>query len=208
MKLAAHELHDLNELTMSCVNSITSMGYMLHHVQDPEFKKLLERHLPFHIRDYNMKVEFLNKVEGAKKELSLLKEDRQVSDAYLQSVLPASAVQPRTMVENMNDREMSTAYLLTLKRAGREYAWAAMEMVNPEIRSFCQTAFMMSCAHAYDMWQYMASKGYYPVENANPADTAKIGAMYQVIPENQEQIQQYMATYQNPIAGNSDQLYQ
>jgi len=27
----------------------------------------------------------------------------------------------------MNDREMATAYLLTLKRAGREYAWAAME---------------------------------------------------------------------------------
>lgn len=67
-------------------------------------------------------------------------------------VSPAPPVQPRTMVENMNDREMATAYLLTLKRAGREYAWAAMEMVNPEIRSFCQTAFMMSCAHAYDMW--------------------------------------------------------
>lgn len=208
MKLAAHELHDLNELTMSCVNSITNMGYMLHHVQDIEFKQILERHLPLHVRDYNMKVEFLNKEEGAKKELPLLKEDRQVPDAFMQSVTPAPAVQPRTMVENMNDREMATAYLLTLKRAGREYAWAAMEMVNPEIRSFCQTAFMMSCSHAYDMWQYMASKGYYPVENANPADIAKIGAMYQVIPENQPQIQQYMTNYQNPIAGNSDQLYQ
>lgn len=208
MKLAAHELHDLNELTMSCVNSITNMGYMLHHVQCPEFKQILERHFPLHVRDYNMKVEFLNKTEGAKRELPLLKEDRQVPDAYMQTVTPAPAVQPRTMVENMNDREMATAYLLTLKRAGREYAWAAMEMVNPEVRSFCQTAFMMSCAHAYDMWQYMASKGYYPVENANPADIAKIGAMYQVVPENQPQIQQYMANYQNPIAGNSDQLYQ
>lgn len=27
MKLAAHELQDLNELTMSCVNSVTSMAY-------------------------------------------------------------------------------------------------------------------------------------------------------------------------------------
>lgn len=47
MKLAAHELYDLNELTLSCVNSITNMGYMLHHVQDSEFKKLLERHYLF-----------------------------------------------------------------------------------------------------------------------------------------------------------------
>lgn len=208
MQLGAHELYDLNELTMSCVNSITNMGYMLQHVQDPEFKQILEKHLPFHVRDYNMKVEFLNQAQGAKKELPLLKEDRQIPDSTLQMVQPAPTVQPRTMVENMNDREMATAYLLTLKRAGREYAWAAMEMCNPEIRSFCQTAFMMSCAHAYDMWQYMASKGYYPVENAQPADISKIGAMYQVVPENQPQIQQYMAQYQSPTVGNSSQLYQ
>ncbi|WP_210367322.1 spore coat protein [Bacillus sp. REN3] len=208
MKLAAHELHDLNELTMSCVNSITNMGYMLYHVQDPEFKRILEKHLPLHVRDYNMKVEFLNKAEGATKELPLLKEDRQISDESLQMTAPAPAIQPRTMVENMNDREMATAYLLTLKRAGREYAWAAMEMVNPEIRSFCQTAFMMSCAHAYDMWQYMASNGYYPVENAAAGEIAKIGAMYQVVPENLDQIQQYTANYQNPTAGSSDSLYQ
>ena len=83
-----------------------------------------------------------------------------------------------------------------------------MEMCNPEIRSFCQTAFMMCCAHAYDMWQYMAKKGYYPVEIASQEQTAKIGAMYQIVPENSAQMQQYTANYQNPIVGNSDQLYQ
>jgi len=155
-----------------------------------------------------MKVEFLTKMEGAKKELPLISEQQHVSDELLQTIPPAPAVQPRTMVENMNDREMATAYLLTLKRAGREYAWAAMEMCNPEIRSFCQTAFMMSCAHAYDMWQYMAKKGYYPVEIASQEQTAKIGAMYQIVPENSAQMQQYTANYQNPIVGNSDQLYQ
>ena len=208
MKLGAHELYDLNELTMSCVNSITNMGYMLNHVQDPEFKMILERHFPLHVRDYNMKVEFLNQAQGATRELPLLKEDQRLSTAAIESAVPASPVQPRTMVENLNDREMATAYLLTLKRAGREYAWAAMEMSNPEIRSFCQTAFMMSCSHAYDMWQYMANKGFYPVETADPASISKIGAMYQVVPENQPQIQQYMTQYQNPIAGQSDQMYQ
>lgn len=56
MKLAAHELNDLNELTMSCVNSITNMAYMLEHVQCQEFKTILETHFPLHVRDYNMKV--------------------------------------------------------------------------------------------------------------------------------------------------------
>jgi len=122
--------------------------------------------------------------------------------------IPAPTVQPRTIVENMNDREMATSYLLTLKRAGREYAWAAMEMTNAEVRSFCQTAFMLSCSHAYDVWQYMAQKGYYPYELASQEKIKQAGSMFVVVPENQDQIQQYMARYQNPSAGNSGDLYQ
>lgn len=125
MQLAAHELHDLNELTMSCVNSITNMAYMLDHVTDPEFKAILEKHFPYHVRDYNMKVEFLNAQQGAKKELARIKIEGNLP-SYVQSAMGQyPTVQPRTSVGDMNDREMATAYLLTLKRAGREYAWAA-----------------------------------------------------------------------------------
>jgi len=136
--------------------------------------------------------------------LPLLKEDQHLE--ALQAEFPmAPPVQPRTMVDNMNDRDMATSYLLTLKRAGREYVWAAMEMVNPEIRSFCQTAFMMSCSHAYDMWQYMAQKGYYPVETAPQDQISKIASMYLLVPETDSNQQM---TNQNPIAGSSDNLYQ
>lgn len=210
MKLSAHELHELNELTMSCVNSITNMAYMLNHVQCQELKGILERHFPLHVRDYNMKVEFLNKTEGSTRELSLLKENTHLDSFTQAPPVTAPPVQPRTMVQDMNDREMATAYLLTLKRAGREYAWSAMEAANPELRSFFQTAFMMSCAHAYDVWQYMVKQGYYPLEPADQAMTAKIGAMYQVVPENSQQVQQVMGQFQTqtPVQGNSGQLYQ
>lgn len=207
MRIAAHEANALNELTLSCVNSITNMGYMLQHVQDPEFKSILQRHFPLHIRDYNMKVEFLNKREGATKELPLLKEEAKMNQ-FTEMIAPqAPPVQPRTLVENMNDREMATAYLLTLKRAGREYAWNAMEMANPEIRSFCQTAFMMSCSHAYDMWQYMVKKGYYVLEPADEMAVQKMGSMYLLVPETDQHMNGYMMN-QNPTAGQSNQLYQ
>jgi hypothetical protein len=65
MQLAAHEMHDLHELTLSCVNSITNMGYFIQHVQNSELKGLIQKHLPFHIRDYDIKVEYLSKSEGA-----------------------------------------------------------------------------------------------------------------------------------------------
>lgn len=208
MNLASHELHDLNELTMSCVNSISNMAYMIDHITDSELKSIVERHFPFHVRDYNMKVEFLNQANGARKELPLLKEEQKLNALTSSGFNQYPPVQPRISIQSFNDREMATSYLLTLKRAGREYAWAAMEMANPEIRSFCQTAFMMSCSHAYDVWQYMVKKGYYPLEPANPEMIQKVGAMYEVVPEQSERIQQYVAQYQNPVAGQSDQLYQ
>ena len=68
---------------------------------------------------------------------------------------------PRTEVQQFDDREMATAYLLTLKRAGREYAWSAMEVSNPELREFLKDAFTMSFNHAYEVWQWMVKKGFY-----------------------------------------------
>ncbi|MFK7693220.1 hypothetical protein ACI5FR_10530 [Paenibacillus sp. HJGM_3] len=46
------------------------------------------------------------------------------------------------------------------------------------------------------------------LEPANPFMIQKVGAMYQVVPEEQNRIQQYLTQYQNPEAGQSDQLYQ
>lgn len=208
MQLAAHELHDLNELTMSCVNSITNMAYMLDHATDPEFRAILEKHFPYHVRDYNMKVEFLNNQQGAQKELARFKIDGSLP-SYTQSTAGKyPPVQPRTAVADMNDREMATAYLLTLKRAGREYAWAAMEAANPEIRGFLETAFMMSSAHAYDVWQYMVKKGYYPLEQANQQMTEKIGSMYQVVPEDQARVSEMARQYQISVDGTSQNMYQ
>lgn len=208
MQLAQHELYDLNELTMSCVNSICNMAYMLDHVQDPEFKAILEKHFPYHVRDYNMKVEFLQQQEGSHKELPQIQLEGKLSN-YTEMVAPlAPAVQPRTTVMDFNDREMATAYLLTLKRAGREYAWTAMEMANRELRGFVETAFLMSSAHAYEVWQYMVKRGYYALSPASPQEIQTIGNMYMTVPENQPRVQGLASQYQTPMQGNSQQMIQ
>ncbi len=96
-------------------------------------------------------------------------------------------VVPRTKVEVFNDREIATAYLLTLKRAGREYAWSTMEATNPELRQFLEDAFTMTSHHAYDVWQWMAKQGYYPLQVAPQNVTQTIGQMYDTVqtPPNQ-----------------------
>jgi spore coat protein CotF len=181
VQLASHEALDLHELTMSCVNSITNMAYFMNHVKDVELKAILEKHFPLHIKDYNTKVQYLSLPEGAKSSLPVPPVN-QTLQSFTQANM-TSPITPRTTVQEFDDREIATAYLLTLKRAGREYAWAAMEMSNPEIRTFLEDAFRMSSHHAFDVWQWMVKKGYYPLEPASQSTMNTLGQFYKEVQE-------------------------
>jgi spore coat protein CotF len=193
MKLVAHEAQDLRELALSCVNSITNMAYFRAHAKDAEFKAIIERHFPYHVQDYNMKVELLTKTSGAQSTLPLPDLNIALRSYHESPVSSYSSVTPRTEVQDFNDQEMATAYLLTLKRSGREYAWSAMETSHPQIRLFLEDAFRMSCRHAYDVWQWMVKKGYYPVELAPQEDKQVMQQMFQVVqsPIGQTPMQQH-----------------
>ena len=166
MQLAAHELHDLHELIMSCVNSITNMAMFKNMAQDEELKNMIEAHFPAHIQDYNMKVQFVSNAGGSRQKLLVPDLNVILKDFTKSPVDRFSPITPDTNVQKLNDREIATGYLLTLKRAGREYAWSAMEASNPELRQFLKDAFTMSCNHAYDVWQWMVNKGFYPLSPA------------------------------------------
>jgi spore coat protein CotF len=183
MKLAAHEVYDLHELTISCVNSITSMAMFINVVKDQELKAMIQTHFQAHIQDYNIKVEYLSNENGPSQKLKVPVLNKSLQD-YIKS--PASSfpsITPRTDLQEMTDREIATAYLLTLKRAGREYAWSAMEASNPGLRDFLKDAFTMSCNHAYDVWQYMVKKGYYPLEPASAETLNTLSAIYKEVKE-------------------------
>lgn len=182
MKLAAHEAQDLHELTISCVNSITNMACFVDQAQDPELKSMLQRHFPVHIQDYNMKVEYLSNAEGTAARLPVPDIQPVLQSFTISSANPVP-ITPRTSLQQFNDREIATAYLLTLKRAGREYAWSAMEMSNPGIRTFLEDAFRMCSHQAFDVWQWMVKKGFYPLEPAPQTTMNTLGALYQTVKE-------------------------
>jgi spore coat protein CotF len=58
-----------------------------------------------------------------------------------------------------------------------------MEMSNPEIREFCESAFTMASHHAYDIWQWMVKKGYYALDEAPQNIQSTIGDMYKIVPQ-------------------------
>lgn len=181
MKLASHEVYELHELTISCVNSITSMAMFINAAKDQELKAMIQKHLPAHIQDYNIKVEYLSNMAGPTQKLKVPTLNKSLQDYTKSPTSNFPSITPRTDLQQMNDREIATAYLLTLKRAGREYAWSAMEASNPGLRDFLKDAFTMSCNHAYDVWQYMVRKGYYPLEPASTETLDTFSTIYKEV---------------------------
>lgn len=182
VQLASHEMQDLHELTMSCVNTITNMACFIKQAQDQLLKSILEKHFPLHIQDYNIKCQFISAANGAAEQLQVPELNKMLQSYTNSPVTSYESIQPRTSVKTFNDREIATAYLLTLKRAGREYAWAAMEAANPDLRLFLEDAFRMSSHHAYEIWQWMVQKAYYPLETAPQPTSNIMSEFYQQVP--------------------------
>jgi spore coat protein CotF len=179
MPLLTHEACELNELLMSCVNSINSMGLFLSQVKDPELKGIIQKHMAAHIQDYNMKVEWATKGTSTQ-QLQVPSMPSQTAGGT--NKLP-QAVIPNPDMTALDDRSVATSYLLTLKRAGRDYAWATFECSDPQLRTFLEDAFTMCSRHAFEVAEYMVKHGWYPSEPASSTLLQKMHQTYQSVPE-------------------------
>lgn len=176
MQLATHELRDLSELIAGCYNTINTMSTYIQQAQDLELKQLLQQHFPLHVEDYNLKVEFVQSQSTPDIERFHPSKLNPVLVSYLKA--PSEQYPP---VAPPNDRAIATGYLLNQKSAALNYAGAVLECANPNLRSFLEKAFLNSSRHAYDIWQYMVKKGYYPLSPAPDSEIQAIASIYQPV---------------------------
>jgi spore coat protein CotF len=182
MQLATHELRDLSELIAGCYNTINTMGTYIQQAQDLELKQLLQHHFPLHIEDYNLKVEFVQGQSTPDIERFQPSNLNPVLISYLKAPIEQyPSVTPSISGAPPNDRAIATGYLLNQKSAALNYAGALLECANPSLRSFLEKAFLNSSRHAYDIWQYMVKKGYYPLSPAPDSEIKAIASIYQPI---------------------------
>lgn len=179
MPLKTHEVAELNELLMSCVNSINSMGLFLSQVKCQELKGIIEKHMAAHIQDYNIKVDWIEKGQSTEK---LAVPGMPAQSPGGTHKLP-QAVTPNPHMTALDDRAIATSYLLTLKRAGREYAWGTFEASNPQLRAFLEDAFTLASHHAFEVGEYMSKHGYYPSEDASTTYVNKVAQTYEPVRE-------------------------
>ncbi|KRW91374.1 spore coat protein [Alicyclobacillus tengchongensis] len=183
MQMLTHEMAELNELLLSCTNSIQSMALFLNQAQDQELRDMIARHYAVHVQDYNMKVEFAKQQQGSTDTLDVPPlPSMQPIPMHPMSVQP---VQPQIKLQQLDDRAITTSYLLTLKRAGREYAWAAFETSTVQMRTFLEDAFRMCSHQAFEVWQYAVRKGWYAAQQASAQAVQNLAQTYQEVPYHQ-----------------------
>lgn len=184
MKLTICELSYLNELITSCVNTITCMSLFRNQVTDEELKSLLNNHFPIHVEDYNRKVEFVKNVDTASGKLNVPQLNTSIFTEDVNETKPTEPITVNTNVTKLTDREIALSYFLTLKRAGKEYAIASMEVTNPNLRQFLKDAYTMSCNHSFEIYEWMAKNNYYPMIVTTAEQTGNIASIYNTIPLN------------------------
>jgi spore coat protein CotF len=125
------------------------MASFINQAQVPELKELLQRHFPLHVSDYNLKVGFVQ--SQTTPDITKFKpaEIRPVLKSFTRApVSKFPAATPRTNVQQHNDREIATAYLLNQKSSAENYGIASVESANPDLRTFLEKALLNSNHYA------------------------------------------------------------
>ncbi|MEH6852648.1 spore coat protein [Bacillus pseudomycoides] len=126
---------------------ICVIGEYMNEVRDHELKELLQKHLPYLLQAYNEQINF--------------QECENVQHIIYQYPLSSSMEMIHTTYnEQKSDIEIAISYISYLKRLALEYAQVAIQVANPEFRSFLESCFLKMNRNAYSVWQYVVKKEY------------------------------------------------
>ncbi|MFA4885889.1 MAG: spore coat protein [Desulfotomaculaceae bacterium] len=167
MRLGTQELMEMHEVLNESVCMIEHYAMYLNHGQDPELRRILERQQRHMIDSYNAKVN-LSQSQGiditgiprpamGARTAGITMEGR--PEHGMQHVPPAVNSPDAT---SLNDRAIATGAMVFHKCGAVRSTNAAFVCTDPQLRNFLSTAAKSCVEMAYEMFQYMNQKGWYP----------------------------------------------
>lgn len=141
----------MEELMKCSYEVIYMIGECMNKVRDEELGDIFKQHLPYILQAYNEQVNF--------------QESENVQHIICEQ-LKSPPIQNNISMRNTSksDTEIAIAYISNLKRLALRFAQVAVEVANPEFRSFLESCFVKMNRYAYSVWQYVVKKEY-TIEN-------------------------------------------
>ncbi|PDX97919.1 spore coat protein [Bacillus pseudomycoides] len=141
----------MEELMKCSYEMIHMIGEYMNRVEGEELKDILKQHLPYILQAYNEQVNFQ---EGENIQHMICE---QLKSLLIQNDIPMKNT-------SQGDIELAISYISNLKRLALRFAQVAVEVANPEFRSFLENCFVKMNRYAYSVWQYVVKKEY-TIEN-------------------------------------------
>lgn len=176
----AHEVMELHEVLNCAVDALNTIQLYAPHVVDHELAQLVHHQMSFMQNEYNSMVHTVQGV-GAGESLPY-RPKRQMQAPY--SGMPNPAAYPMQQQPNLhpaevNDADVASALLGIHKTGAKGKLHASLEATHPQIREMLLQG-AVNCAHqAYEVWQYMERKGYYPLAVFPHATSSQLLRPYQ-----------------------------
>jgi spore coat protein CotF len=167
--LGAHEVMELHEILSETVTGINTAQLYNEHCQDPQLKGLVNKQLEFMTNEYNSMVNTIS--QHGFQEAVPYRVSNNYSPTY--GLRNPSSQTPNMSASHVDDQDVASALLGIHKTSASKRMTGSLECSNPQLRRMLVQGAINCADQAYDVWQYMNSKGYYqvPTMQQNTTDT-------------------------------------
>jgi len=167
--LGAHEVMEMHEILCNTITGINTIQLYNEHCKDPELKNIVQKQLDFMINEYNNLVRAMNQ-QGAGQAVPYRTNMNFTPTYGLRNPSPQS---PNPSAKQVDDQDVASALLMIHKVSASKRMMGALECSNPELRRMLIQCAVNCADEAYEVWQFMNSRGYYqvPTMQQNTTDT-------------------------------------
>lgn len=167
--LGAHEVMEIHEILSETITFINTAQLYNEHCQDPELKNIVNKQLDFMTNEYNNMVNAIN--QRGIQEAVPYRANTNFSPTY--GLRNPSTQSPNVSARQVDDHDVASAMLCIHKTSACKRLAGALECSEPQLRRMLIQGAINCSDQAYDVWQYMNSKGFYqvPTMQQNTTDT-------------------------------------
>lgn len=175
-QLGAHELLEVHEVLTNAINGINTFQLLIPHCQDQDLRNIMQNQLNFMINEYNGMVTSLSNKTGGGPAGAFRPRSANFNPTYgLDNPAP---FQPNATMQQIDDRDISSAVLGCHKASATVKMHAALECADPMIRGLLLQGARNCAEQAYETWSYMNQKGYYQVPTLKEHTAGEFAGQY------------------------------
>ncbi|PGT91628.1 coat protein F [Bacillus sp. AFS040349] len=168
---------ECHEILSCMVNAINQFQLLQPHCQDQYLQNILQNQLSFMTNEYNAVVNALQQKANVGS-LPSVKSNIGATPTYgmNRNSVPES---PNASINQLNDKDISSAMLGTHKASAVSKMHAALEFTDSKLREIMIQGSKNCADQAYETWNYMNQRGYYQVPTFDQTTTKALLNSYQ-----------------------------